>query len=86
VTSVVYELLSTSWVAGDEKQIERDNEMKWLYVAIDTDSTLFLEVDVYGRCRTGPASAFLHLLSKKYDVVDTEFLVETGGYLPEKWF
>ena len=33
-------------------------------------------------CRgTDPAAAFLHRLTEKHDVADTEFLVDSGGYL-----
>ena len=28
-----------------------------------------------------PAAAFLHRLTEKHDVADTEFLVDAGGYL-----
>ena len=45
-----------SRVTVDEKQIEVDGEKKWLYAAIDTDSKLFLEVDVYNRRGTDPAA------------------------------
>ena len=45
-----------SRVAVDEKQIEVDGEKKWLYAAIDTDSKLLLEVDVYSRRGTDPAA------------------------------
>ncbi|QGA81905.1 Transposase [Halomicrobium sp. LC1Hm] len=31
--------------------------------------------------RDGPAAAFLHLLTEKHDLVDTEFLVDPAGYL-----
>ena len=72
---------SPSRVAVDEKQIEVDGETKWLYAAIDTDSKLLLEVDVYSRRGTDPAAAFLHRLTEKHDVADTEFLVDAGGYL-----
>ncbi|PSP85961.1 hypothetical protein BRC83_02320, partial [Halobacteriales archaeon QS_1_68_17] len=47
---------SPSRVAVDEKQIEIDGETKWLYAAIDTDSTLLLDVDVYSRPGTDPAA------------------------------
>jgi len=70
-----------SRVAVDEKQIEVDGEKKWLYAAIDTESKLLLELDVYSRRGTDPAAAFLHRLTEKYDVADTEFLVDAGGYL-----
>jgi len=70
-----------SRVAVDEKQIEVDGEKKWLYAAIDTDSKLLLDIDVYSRRGTDPAAAFLHRLTEKHDVADTEFLVDGGGYL-----
>jgi transposase-like protein len=70
-----------SRVAVDEKQIEVDGEKKWLYAAIDTDSKLLLEVDVYSRRGTDPAAAFLHRLTEKHNVSETEFLVDAGGYL-----
>ena len=70
-----------SRVAVDEKQIEVDGEEKWLYAAIDTESKLLLEIDVYSRRGTDPAAAFLHRLTEKHDVSDAEFLVDGGGYL-----
>jgi putative transposase len=70
-----------SRVAVDEKQIEVDGEKKWLYAAIDTDSKLLLEVDVFSRRGTDPAAAFLHRLTEKHEVSDTEFLVDGSGYL-----
>src|SRR6056297_1235532 len=70
-----------SRVAVDEKQIKVDGEKKWLFAAIDTDSKLLLKVDVYSRRGTDPAAAFLHRLTEKHDVADTEFLVDSGGYL-----
>jgi len=70
-----------SRVAVDEKQIEVDGEKKWLYAAVDVDSKLVLEADVFSRRRTDPAAAFLHRLAEKHDVADTEFLVDAGGYL-----
>jgi transposase-like protein len=41
---------------ADEKQIEVDGEEKWLYAAIDTESKLLLEIDVYSRRGTDPAA------------------------------
>ncbi len=40
-----------------------------------------LEVDVYSRRGTDPAAAFLHRLTEKHNVSETEFLVDAGGYL-----
>jgi len=58
-----------------------DGEMKWLYAAVDTESKLLLEIDVHSRRGIVPAGAFLHHLTEKHDVSDTEFLVDGGGYL-----
>ena len=74
-------MAAPSRVAVDEKQIEVDGERKWLYAAIDTESKFLLEIDVYSRRGTDPAAAFLHRLTEKHDVSDTEFLVDGGGYL-----
>jgi transposase-like protein len=56
-----------------------DGEEKWLYAAIDTDSKLLLEVDVFSRRGADPTEAFLHRLTEKHDVADTEFLGDTGA-------
>ena len=45
-----------SQVAVDEKQIVVDGEAKWLYAAIDTESKLLLEIDVYSRRGIGFAA------------------------------
>jgi len=70
-----------SRVAVDEKQIKIDGETKWLYAAVDVESKLLLEVDVFSRRGTDPAAAFLHRLTQKHDVADPVFLVDAGGYL-----
>jgi transposase-like protein len=36
---------------------------------------------VFSRRGTDPAAAFLHRLTEKHNVSDTEFLVDAGGYL-----
>jgi putative transposase len=72
---------SPSRVAVDEKQITVDGEKKWLYAAIDIESRLLLEIDVFSRRRTDPTAAFLHRLTEKHDVAETEFLVDAVGYL-----
>ena len=40
-----------------------------------------MEVDIYSRRGTDPAAAFLHRLTEKHDVSETEFLVDAGGHL-----
>ncbi|GCF15081.1 hypothetical protein Harman_30160 [Haloarcula mannanilytica] len=52
-----------------------------MYAAVDTESKLLLEVDVFSRRGTDPAAAFLHRLTQKHDVADSVFLVDAGGYL-----
>ena len=70
-----------SRVAVDEKQIEVDGENKCLYAAIDTESKLLLEIDVFSRRGTDLAAALVHRLTEKHDVSDAEFLVDGMGYL-----
>ena len=62
------------------KKFPVDGEKKWLYAAIDTDSKLLLEVEVFSRRGTDPASAFLHRLTENHDVSDTKFLTDGSGY------
>ena len=63
------------------KADHRRRETKWLYAAIDADSKLLLEDEVFSRRGTDPASGFLHRLTQKRDVSDAEFLTDAGGYL-----
>jgi transposase-like protein len=74
-------MAAPSRVAVDEKQIEVDREEKWLYAAVDTESKLLLDIDIYSCRGTDPAAAFLHRLTEKHDINDAEFLVDAGGYL-----
>lgn len=52
------------------KQIEVDGEKRWLYAAMDTDSKLLLEIDVFSRRGTDLATAFLYRLTEKHDLVE----------------
>jgi transposase-like protein len=70
-----------SRVAVNEKRIDVDGEEKWLYAAIDTESKLLLEVEVFSRRGTDTAAAFLHRLTGKHDVAGTGCLVDADGYL-----
>ena len=45
-----------SRVVVDEKQITVDGEKKWLYAAVDADSKLLLNIEVFSRRGTDPAS------------------------------
>jgi transposase-like protein len=44
-------------------------------------SKLPLKIDVYSRCGTDPAAAFIDRLTEKHDISDAEFLIDVGGYL-----
>ena len=55
-TRSVLRTAEPSRVAVDEKQITVDGEKKWLYAAIDTDSKLLLEIEVFSRRGTDPAA------------------------------
>ena len=69
-------------VAVDEKQIQLEEERKvWLYAAIDVDSKVVLHARLSRNRGTDPASAFLHRLTTKHEVADTEFLVDASGHL-----
>ena len=61
--------------AVDEKQIEVAGEKQWLYAAIDIESNLLLEVDVYSSRGVGPAAALLTRPIEKYEVSDTELYI-----------
>jgi putative transposase len=67
-------------VAVDETAVKINGEWSWLYAAIDTETKLILDVALFGRHGTDPAAAFLHRLDEKYDLSDTEFLVDQFGY------
>jgi transposase-like protein len=45
------------------------------------DSTLLLGVDIFERHGTDPATEFLQQLTGKYDLSDTEFLVDGYSFL-----
>ena len=51
-----------------------------MYAAIDLDTKLILDVELFGRHGTDPAAAFLSGLAEKHDLSDTTFLVDQFGY------
>lgn len=69
-----------SRVAVDETAIKINGEWSWLYAAIDIDTKLILDVQLFGRHGTDPAAAFLHRLREKHDLSDATFLVDQFGY------
>jgi len=68
-------------VAIDETAVKLNGELSWLYAAIDLDTKLVLGVDVFARCSTDPAAAFLRELDEKHDLPDAVFLIDGYGYL-----
>ncbi|CCQ36749.1 ISH14-type transposase ISNamo13 [Natronomonas moolapensis 8.8.11] len=67
-------------VAVDETAVKINGEWSWLYAAIDIETKLILDVQLFGRHGTDPAAAFLHGLREKHDLSDTVFLVDGYGY------
>ena len=67
-------------VAVDETAVKINGEWSWLYAAIDIETKLILDVQLFGRHGTDPAAAFLHRLREKHDLSDTMFLVDGYGY------
>ncbi|ELZ97593.1 IS6 family transposase (plasmid) [Haloferax mediterranei ATCC 33500] len=67
-------------VAVDETTVKINGEWSWLYAAIDTETKLLLDVELFGRHGTDPAAAFLYRLSEKHDHSDAVFLVDGYGY------
>jgi putative transposase len=68
-------------VAVDETAVKINRDWSWVYVAIDLDSRLTLDVAVFGQRGTDSAAAFLHRLTEKHDLDGTVFLVDGYGYL-----
>mgnify|MGYP002760782390 CR=1 FL=1 len=67
-------------VAVDETAVKINGELCWVYAAIDLDSKLILDAELFGRHGTDPAAAFLHRLAEKHDLSETVFLVDGFGY------
>jgi len=67
-------------VAVDETAIKINGEWSWLYAAIDLETKLILDVQLFGRHGTDPAAAVLHGLREKHDLSDAVFLVDQFGY------
>ncbi|APX97908.1 IS6 family transposase [Natronorubrum daqingense] len=69
-----------SRVAVDETAVKINGEWSWLYAAIDLDTKLILDAQLFGRHGTDPAAAFLHRLREKHDLSEAVFLVDQFGY------
>jgi putative transposase len=51
-----------------------------LYAAIDLDTKVILDAQLFGRRGTDPAAAFLHELREKHNLSEAVFLVDQFGY------
>ena len=67
-------------VAVDETAIQIGTEWRWCYAAIDPDSLLVLDIEVFSRRGTDPAAAFLSQLAEHHDLSEAELLVDSFGY------
>lgn len=66
--------------AVDETAIKINGEWFWLFAAVHIETTLILDIELFGRYGTDPAAAFLHRLAGKHDLSDAVFLVDGCGY------
>ncbi len=71
---------SPSRVAVDETAVKINGEWSWLYAAIDIETKLILDVALFSRHGTDPATAFLQKLREKHELSEAEFLVDQFGY------
>ena len=69
-----------SRVAVDVTAIQIGTEWRWCYAAIDLDSMLVLDIEVFSRRGIGPAAAFLSRLAEHRDLSEAELLVDSFGY------
>jgi len=67
-------------VAVDETAVKINGEWSWLYAAIDLETKLILDAQLFSRHGTDPAAAFLHGLCEKHDLSEAVFLVDQFGY------
>jgi putative transposase len=67
-------------VAVDETAVKINGEWSWLYAAIDLDTKLLLDIQLFKRHGTDSAAAFLHGVVEKHDCEDAVFLVGQFGY------
>ena len=65
-----------SRVAVDETAVKITGERSWLYAAIDIETKLILDAQLFSRHGTDPAAAFLHGLREKHDLSEAVFLVD----------
>jgi putative transposase len=79
-TRSVLRTAKPSRVAIDETAVKINGDWSWAYAAIDLESRLILDVEVYGRRGIDPAAAFLHRLTEKHDLSEPVFLVDGYGY------
>ena len=73
--------LQPTRVAVDETAIRVDGELCWLYAAIDTESKLLLDVELFSRRGIDPAAAFLHRLTQNHDLSEAVVIADGFGYL-----
>jgi putative transposase len=67
-------------LAVDETAVKIIRVWSWSYAAIDTKTILILDVALFGRHGTDPATAFLHGTREKRDLSGAEFLVHQFSY------
>ncbi|WP_121744826.1 IS6 family transposase [Natronorubrum halophilum] len=71
---------SPTRVAVDETAVKINGEWSWLYAAINLDTKLILDAQLFSRHGTDPAAAFLYRLREKHDLSEAVFLVDQFSY------
>ncbi len=69
-----------SRVAVDETVVQINGSWCWVYAAIDVDTRLILDIELFSRRRTDPVAAFLYRLTENHDRSDAVFSVDGYGY------
>ena len=63
-------------VAVDETAVKINGELCWVCAAIDLDSKLILDAELFGRHGTDPAAAFLHRLAEKHNLSTSQSVLD----------
>jgi putative transposase len=71
---------SPSRVTVDKTAVRINGDLCWVYIAIELNTELILNVQIFRRHGTNPAAAFLHRLRETHDCANTTFLTDSFGY------
>ncbi len=64
----------------DETVVKTNSEWSWGNIAIETETKLLLDVNVFDRHGTDSVTSFLAELAEKHNLSDPVFLADGYGY------